>query len=107
MPRPRFTLRLALALVAIAAFPLWQLSIVRQRREAMSSGPAFIAAIESPNLLGKASPSVNTFRELLGDKPIRYVYIPLEGDWKTKKAMVQRLFPEAEVFEGLPEPEIP
>jgi hypothetical protein len=97
MPRPRFTLRVVLAVTAIVAVMAWQVGIVLQRKWAMESGQIFILASEAPGDPVAEKRTVNTFRTWLGDKPVRFIYVETKGDATQTINGLQRLFPEAQV----------
>ena len=105
MPRPRFTLRVVLVVTAIVAVLAWQVGTVARRRLAMDAGDTFVLAREAPR--EAAPPTVNAFRTLLGDVPVRFVYVAREGDWERRVDNLRSLFPEAEVITGFPEPILP
>jgi len=71
----------------------------------MDAGDTFILAMEAPH--ESSPPTLNAFRTLLGDMPVRFVYVDQQGDWERRMASLESLFPEAEVITGFPEPEIP
>jgi hypothetical protein len=89
MPRPRFTLRVALALTAIVAYVAWQVGMVQQRKAAMRGTHVFVT--------DRSGAGINPIRALLGDEPVRYVYIVPLGDYQNDSARLDHLFPEAEV----------
>lgn len=95
---PRFNLRTALIVTVIAAALAWQGSIVYRRKAAMQSGPwvAFVLDVRQPGR--EASSSVNPLRALLGDRPVRYVYISKVGGFEADEARLTQLFPEAEII---------
>ena len=93
MPRPRFTLRVALAVTAIVAVIAWQQTgWVRQRRAAIASGnltPMFAAGPRPPQLLG-----------LFGERG--YIGLRLsEQVASDEMARLQALFPEASIHQPL------
>lgn len=90
MPRPRFTLRVILALTAVVAYLAWQVGMVQQRKAAMSGTHVFVM-----NLSPRAG--VNPIRAVLGEELVRYVYIVPLGDYTSDTARLAHLFPEAEV----------
>ena len=101
MPRPRFTLRVVLVVTTIAAVLAWQYSIVLKRRAAMRSDHEFILERWSPTAPSHAGATVNPIRALLGDEPVRYIYLRLDGRaWQQERDRIQRLFPEAKVEIG-------
>jgi hypothetical protein len=100
MPRPRFTLRVALAVTAIVAVVAWQVGAVMQRRWAMKSGPIFILAREAPGDPSPERRTVNFFRAYLGDEPVRFIYVEPKGDAEQTIAGLKRLFPEAQIVAG-------
>jgi hypothetical protein len=89
MPRPRFTLRVILALAAIVDYVAWQVGMVQQRKAAMKGTHVFA--------LDRSGTGINPTRALLGDEPIRYVYIVPLGDYQSDSARLGHLVPEAEV----------
>jgi hypothetical protein len=89
MPRPRFTLRVILALTAVAAYVAWQVGMVQQRKAAMKGTHVFV--------LDRSGAGINPIRALFGDEPIRYVYIVPLGDYQSDSSRLAHLFPEAEV----------
>lgn len=97
MPRPRFTLRVVLAVTALAAVLAWQGGIVIQRKWAMESGQTFILASEAPGDPVAEKRTVNAFRAWLGDRPVRFIYVEVKGDATQTINGLQRLFPEAQV----------
>jgi hypothetical protein len=90
MRLPRFNLRVALALTAVTAYVAWQVGMVYQRKAAMRGDHVFV-------LDRDGEMSVNPIGALLGDEPVRYVYIVPFGDYRSDAARLARLFPEAEV----------
>jgi hypothetical protein len=100
MPRPRFTLRVALAVTAIAAFLAWQGGFVVQRHWARRSGAVFVMAREAPPALSGEPIKLNFIRAFLGDEPVRFVYVEPKGDVEQRVAGLRRLFPEAQVVAG-------
>ncbi|MBA4107309.1 MAG: hypothetical protein C0485_16310 [Pirellula sp.] len=90
MPRPRFTLRVILAVTAIVAYLAWQVSIVQQRKAAMTGTHEFVV-----NMSPRAG--VDPIRAILGDQPVRYVYILPIDDYTSDTDRLAHLFPEAEV----------
>ena len=86
---PRFNLRVALALAVIAAYVAWQVGVVQQRKTVMKGTHVFV--------LDRSGAGVNPIRVLLGDEPVRYVYIVPLGDYQSDAARLAKLFPEAEV----------
>jgi hypothetical protein len=93
MPRPRFTLRVALAVTAIVAVLAWkQTDWIRQRRAAIASGnltPMFADGPRPPQLLG-----------LLGERG--YIGLRLrEPVTSDEMARLQALFPEASIHQPL------
>lgn len=96
MPRPRFTIRVALAITAIVAYVAWQVGMVRQRKAAMEGTHVFVMARESAAPDG-SEPRVNPIRALLGDDPVRFVYIVPIGDYEQDAKRLAHLFPEASV----------
>lgn len=90
MRLPRFNLRVALAITAIVAYVAWQAGMVYQRKAAMRSNHVFVLDREE-------GMGVNPVRALLGDEPVRYVYIVPLGDYRRDSERLASLFPEAEV----------
>lgn len=97
MPRPRFTLRVMLVATAITAVVAWQFGTVLQRKWALKSGHVFIFAREAPGDLYPAPLQLNAFRSLLGDEPVRFIYVEPKGDGEQTIDGLKRLFPEAQV----------
>ncbi len=92
MPRPRFTLRVILAITAIVAVLAWQGGIVVQRKAAMDAQHAFIIATP---VQGQDAPTINPLRELFGDKPILLIYVDPKNATDDEMERLNRLFPEA------------
>jgi hypothetical protein len=90
MRLPRFNLRIALAITAVVAYAAWHVGMVHQRKVAMRGDHAFVLERD-----GKGG--ISPIRALLGDEPVRYVYIVPLGDYRSDAARLARLFPEAEV----------
>jgi hypothetical protein len=93
MPRPRFTLRVALAVTAIVAMLAWrQTNWIRQRRAEIRAGtlsPMFSAGPAAPQLLG-----------LFGEPG--YVALRLNDKVNADEmGRLQRLFPEASIQQPL------
>ena len=91
MPRPRFTLRVVLAVTAIVAVVAWhQTHWIRKRRAELSSGaltPMFSNGPSAPQLLG-----------LLGERG--YVGLRLANQVSSDEiARLQLLFPEASIHQ--------
>jgi hypothetical protein len=87
---PRFNLRVALAITAVVAYVTWQADMVYQRKAAMRGQHVFV--LEQNGGIG-----VNPIRALLGDEPVRYVYIVPLGDYQHDSERLTRQFPEATV----------
>jgi hypothetical protein len=103
MPRPRFTLRVALALTAIVAVLAWQGSIVWQRKAAMSgSEHTFILNRYVPGQPAGHRPTVNALRALLGDEPVQTIYLAPGKISESERDRLQRIFPEAHIEVGRP-----
>ncbi len=102
MPRPRFTLRVVLVVTAIVAVVAWQGSIVQQRRAAMGSDHEFVLErLSPPPLSGYRPARVNALRALLGDEPVRFIYLRFgDGEWQVERDRIERLFPEARIEMG-------
>lgn len=100
MPRPRFNLRVVLAVTAILAVLAWQAGIVVQRHWARRSGAVFVMAREGPPALSGEPIRLNFLRAFLGDEPVRFVYVEPKGDVEQRVAGLRRLFPEAQVVAG-------
>ena len=90
MRLPRFNLRVALALTTVAAYVAWQVGMVYQRKAAMRGDHVFVLERDGGG-------GINPIRALLGDEPVRYVYIVPLGDYQSDTARLAYLFPEAEV----------
>ena len=95
MPRPRFTLRVILAVTAIAAVMAWQYSIVLRRRVAMDSEHRFILATPAPGYDPHNLATINPLRELLGDQPVQFIYVDSGDDAADDMERLKVLFPEA------------
>ena len=102
MPRPRFTLRVALVVTMIVAVVAWQGSMVQQRRAAMNSDHIFILQRHSPPATsGVASASVNPLRAFLGDEPVRFIFLRFnDREWQVERDRIKWLFPEARIEMG-------
>jgi len=87
---PRFNLRVALAISAVVAYVAWQAGMVYQRKAAMRGEHVFV-------LDRNGGFGVNPIRALLGDEPVRYVYIVPLGDYRQDSERLARLFPESNV----------
>lgn len=99
MGRPRFTIRVALAVTTLAAVLSWQGGIVWQRRVAMrDSGHTFKVALPAPGFIKPEELArVNILRQLLGDTAIQYVYVTGGRDEQEENARMTNLFSEARV----------
>ena len=98
MPRPRFTMRVALAVTAIVAVLAWQGGIVWQRKAAMvNSEHKFIHETSITGAPAGDRQRVNFLRSLMGDEPVRQIYMVPGEDWKTEQVRLQGLFPEATI----------
>ena len=99
MPRPRFNLRVVLAVTAIVAVAAWQYSIVPRRRAAMEADRhTFILALPLPGVPeppGMAK--ISSWREFLGDRAVQSIYVEAGADKASEVARLQKLFPEAEI----------
>jgi hypothetical protein len=94
--RPRFTLRVALVVTAIVAYVAWQVGMVQQRKTTINGTHVFVMA-RGPATPGGSEPRVNPIRALLGDEPVRFVYIVPIGDYEQDAERLANLFPEASV----------
>ena len=108
MPRPRFTLRVALATTAVVAWFAWQGGIVWQRRTVIHDSPhKFVLDRLTPVAPGSDQLRVNPVRELWGDEPVRLIFLIPENDWKDEVERMKRLFPEAKIQVIHPQNEVP
>ena len=95
MPRPRVTLRVALAVMTIGAVLAWQYSIVLRRREAMESPHAIFLLV--PASQSHSPVNVSKLRELLGDRAVQFIYVlPEEAD-NVDVSRLATVFPEAKI----------
>jgi hypothetical protein len=102
MPRPRFTLRVALAVTAIVAVLAWQGSIVYQRRAALTRVRASANAIViTGNEATDLEMRLNPLRKFAGDQSIRQIIIRKETSDDELDSLA-RLFPEARIIESVP-----
>src|SRR5690606_20344712 len=88
------------AVTATVAMAAWQFGTVLQRYRALKSGHIFIFAREAP---GDPSPKplpLNAFRSMLGDEPVRFIYVEPKIDGGQTINGLKRLFPEAQVVRG-------
>ena len=98
MPRPRFTLRVALAFTAIVAVLAWQGGIVWKRKSTMRDSPhTFLLDRILPGEPNTDRHRVNFLRSLMGDEPVRVIYQVPADDWKAEKERLEGLFPEATI----------
>lgn len=97
MSRPRFTLRMALVLTAVAAVVAWQGSIVQRRKAALHDAMGYANVTVIPGDRGVGSRNrPNAIRQLFGDESIRSIFLSTEvPDAEIER--LRRLFPEAEV----------
>jgi len=79
-----------LAITAVVAYVAWQAGVVYQRKAAMRGQHIFM--LDRNGGIG-----VNPIRALVGDEPVRYVYIVPLGDYRSDTARLTFLFPESEV----------
>lgn len=95
---PRFNLRVALVVTAIAVVIAWQAGIVFQRKAAMQAVQpvTFVLAVRQPGV-ATALPRLNPLRELFGDRPVRYIDILAVAGWKETEERLGKLFPEATI----------
>ena len=98
MRLPRFNLRIALVVTAIAAVIAWQASIVYQRKAAMQSvhPVTFVLAVRQP---GDASelPTLNPLRVLFGDRPVGRIQVLAVAECEATAERLARLFPESQI----------
>ncbi|MBA4104960.1 MAG: hypothetical protein C0485_04300 [Pirellula sp.] len=98
MPRPRFTLRVMLAVTAIAAVVAWQGGIVYQRRSALSRVRRSVAnSVIGGNQVMDLEMRLNPIRKLMGDESIRLIIIRDDASGVEVESL-KELFPEARVF---------
>ena len=99
----RFSLQTLFALVTLLAIWLgWQLSIVQERKAAMTriieSGG--IAADVDNEFMAQLTYDFSPVRRLFGDRSLNIVILP--SSFESKQAVYQRIFPEAAVFVDAP-----
>jgi hypothetical protein len=81
----RFNLRVTLVVTAIVAYVAWHVGMVQQRKTAMKGMHVFV--------LDSSGTGVNPIRALLGDEPVRYVYIVPLGDHQRDTLGLLTCFP--------------
>jgi hypothetical protein len=95
---PRFNLRIALIILALAALLFSQWPVVQRRQYALKQIETYM--VDSNFSSDWLTPiGVNPLRRLLGDEAIRVIYLPANAS-KERVAEVERLFPEANVRLG-------
>lgn len=72
---------------------MWQFGAVLQRKWALRSGHVFIVARDAPGDPSLTPLPLNAFRSLLGDEPVRFIYVEPQGDGEQTIAGLKRLFP--------------
>jgi hypothetical protein len=102
MPRPRFTLRVALAVTAIVAVVAWQGGIAYKRRAALTRVRASANAIViTGNEATDLEMRLNPLRKIAGDQSIRQIIIRKETSGDEMDSLA-RLFPEARIIKSVP-----
>ena len=97
MPRPRFTLRVVLAVTVIVALLAWQGGIAYQRRAALTKVRASANAIVTAgNATTDLEMRLNPIRKFFGDESIRRITIRRDISDDEFESL-SRLFPEASV----------
>ncbi|BBO36489.1 hypothetical protein [Lacipirellula parvula] len=97
MTRPRFTLRMALVLTAVAAAVAWQGSVVQRRKGALHDAMGYANVTVIPGDRGAGSRNrPNAIRQLFGDESILSIFLSKEVP-EAEVERLRRLFPEAEV----------
>ena len=97
MPRPRFTLRVALVVTAIVAVVAWQGGIVYQRKAAPKKVRASRRPVVIPgNVATDLEMRLDPIRKMMGDESIRRIHIRDELPEAELKSL-QELFPEATI----------
>ncbi|WP_428304375.1 hypothetical protein [Lacipirellula sp.] len=98
MPRPRFTLRVALVVTAIVSAIAWQGGIAWQRKAAMrDSQHTFMVDRYIPGANGSGRLRVNVIRKAWGDEPVRLIYMVPDSNWEAEEERLRGLFPEAAI----------
>ena len=102
MPRPRFTLRVALAVTAIVAVVAWQGGIAYKRRAALTRIRASAnATVITGNEATDLEMRLNPLRKFVGDQSIHQIIIRKETSDDELDSLA-RLFPEARIIESVP-----
>jgi hypothetical protein len=98
MRLPRFNLRIALVILALAALFFSQWPIVKRRQHALKEISTYM--VDSGFSSDWLTPiGVNPLRRLLGDEAIRVIYLPADAT-EERVTEVERLFPEAYIRLG-------
>jgi hypothetical protein len=102
MPRPRFTLRVVLAVTAIVAVVAWQGGIAYKRRAALTRIRASAnATVITGNEATDLEMRLNPLRKFAGDKSIRQIIVRKAISHDEMDSLA-RLFPEARIIKSVP-----
>ena len=97
MPRPRFTLRVALAVTTLVAVVAWQGGIVFQRRTALTKVRRSITNRVTPgNATTDLEMRLNPIRKFMGDESIRSIFI-CDDATDVEAESLKELLPEARI----------
>ena len=96
MPRPRFTLRVVLAVMTIVAVVAWQAGIVKQRRAALDRLEVVNFPPPAQYMEGFHGRWLISIRRYFGDRPFAIIYTPNEATTAEIDRM-KSLFPEADI----------
>lgn len=103
MPRPRFTLRVVLAVTVIVALLAWQGGLVYQRRATIERMRARGVHTHLGNAAVDLQARLNPIRKLMGDESVRILYVPNDLP-QDEVASFSTLFPEAIIKKTQPRP---